>query len=353
MQTSICLLIVIFFVQPAKGQPPAVWVTDSRIKEIAAAIGQRSEPQYTAFEQLQGFVNRHKDRSAQVPEIWYVPGYYRDAEGHVRAKEGLQDDANIAYGFALYSRLTGEQGWAKKSRDLIRAWVDGVQKMNTEDDSQLSFSYHFPAFILAADLLRESDAWTPEDEAAFSRFLRQKALPMNTMDRKNNWGNWGLVLVSAIAAYLDDQVLLDSAAVRWTEFIDTQVDSGGVLSHEVHRSEGQRGVWYSHFSLMPQTIAAEILCVNGRDLFDYTSPSGESLESAFHRVAEWSRYPDRFPFWKGDASEVLGTTYFSYFEILNARWRNVHAEHLLKKNRPLSARHSAPFLTLTHGERFE
>ena len=352
MQKSVWLWIVIFFIQPAKGQQPAVWVTDSRIKEISAAIGQRSEPEYTAFEQLQKFVNRHKDRTAQVPEVWYVPGYYRDAEGHVRAKEGLQDDANIAYGFALCFRLTGEQTWAKKSRNLIRAWVDGVKKMRTEDDSQLSFSYHFSAFILAADLLRESDAWSPEDEADFSRFLRQKALPMNTMDRKNNWGNWGLVLVSAIAAYLDDQTLLDSAAVRWTEFIDTQVDSGGVLTHEVHRSEGQRGVWYSHFSLMPQTIAGEILRVNGRDLFDYTSPIGESLKSAYHAVAEWSRYPERFPFWKGDASDLLGTTYYSYFEILNAHWRDPNAEFLLKENRPLSARHSAPFMTLTHGVMF-
>ena len=49
---------------------------------------------YTAFEALQRDADKNLDRVPVVPEKWYVPGYYNDAEGHRKAKNGLQDDAN-------------------------------------------------------------------------------------------------------------------------------------------------------------------------------------------------------------------------------------------------------------------
>ena len=101
---------------------------------------------------------------------------------------------------------------------------------------------------------------------------------------------------------------------------------------------------------MPQTIAAEILRVNGADLFEYGSPDGRSLEDAFHRVAAWTERPETFPYWKGKPNELKGITYFSYFEILNSRWPDASAARLLTDARPMTATHSVPFLTFTHGE---
>jgi hypothetical protein len=49
-------------------------------------------------------------------------------------------------------------------------------------------------------------------------------------------------------------------------------------------------------------------------------------------------YPDR----------LTGVTYYSYFEILNARWPNADATALLRNACPMTARHSAPVLTFTH-----
>ena len=102
-------------------------------------------------------------------------------------------------------------------------------------------------------------------------------------------------------------------------------------------------------SPMPQTLAAEILRVNGVDLFDYKSPQGHTLKQAFFRIAAWTETPATFPYWKGDPKELRGVDYFSYFEILNAHWPNDSASALLVKARPMSANHSAPFLTFTHG----
>lgn len=59
---------------------------------------------------------------------------------------------------------------------------------------------------------------------------------------------------------------------------------------------------------------------------------------------------DRVEAKSDEAPEQLGTAYVGYFEILNSRWPNEHAEAMLVERRPLSASHSSPALTFTHGE---
>ncbi|MCL4204998.1 MAG: alginate lyase family protein [Pirellulaceae bacterium] len=272
-----------------------------------------------------------------------------DAAGHARAKQGLQDDANAVYELALCWRMTDDPRYAQSAVRLIDGWVRTVQSTSRQDDSTLSFSYHFPAMIFGADLLAASPGFSSDRQDAFRRFCRETALPLNTMDRNNNWGNWGLVLVLACAKYLDDGALLDRGEQRWKDLLDEQIDDRGHLHHEVRRSGGERGIWYSHFSLFPQTIAAEILRLAGRDVYDWQSPKGRTVRQAFEPLAGWTRDPASFPYWEGDAKRLRGVDYFSYFEILHAHWPNEHAAELLRQSRPLTARHSAPALTFTHG----
>ena len=179
------------------------------------------------------------------------------------------------------------------------------------------------------------------------------ALKLTTIKSKNNWGNWGLLFSISASVYLKDRELFDACTERWKEFIERQIADDGHLHHEVNRNEGRSGIWYTHFSLMPQTLAAEVAHVNGVDLFDYVSPSGRTLRSAYERAAGWSLHPETFPYFEGDPQKLGGANYVSYFEILNARWPDESATALLKKLRPLTANHSAPLLTLTHGEALE
>ncbi|MGE9268539.1 MAG: alginate lyase family protein [Verrucomicrobiales bacterium] len=327
----------------------AVFLSDERIAALRELLASKEEPTWSAFGACLAEARRNLDRVPQVPRDWYVPGYYRDAEGHRKAKGGLRDDANAAYALALCYRLTGEKDFARAAIRLLNAWSGGVEKMSREDDSTLSFCYHFPAMIIAADFLRDEGVWPEEEEAVFARFLREQALPMSTMGRENNWGNWGLVLSVSAAAYLRDEALFAKCVERWKFFIEHQIAPDGHMPHEVRRVEGKRGIWYSHFALMPQTIAGEILKVNGADLFAYQSPSGRNLRSAYEKVAGWTRHPAGFPYWDGPPEDQLGVRYFSYFEILHTLWPDENAAALLKGARPLSADHVTPFLTLTHG----
>lgn len=330
----------------------AVFVSRARLDTLRQRIARKAEPTYGAWQKVKTEADAQLDRAPRVPPVWYVPGFYTDAEGHRAAKGSLQDDANAAYTLALAYRVTGEEKYARSAARLIDAWA-GLRELKRENDSTLSFSYHFPALIFAADLIEDWSGWPAERQQAFRRFVREKALPMNTMDRANNWGNWGLVLVLAAAAYLDDQAIFQRGVARWKEFIAEQIAPDGHLTHEVGRNNGKGdyGIWYSHFSLLPQTIAAEIARVNGVDLYDYAAPNGRTLRQAFERLSPWALHPAAFPYFKGnDPSKLHSTDYVGYFEILNARWPNAAAMEMLRKHRPLSPSHSAPHLTFTHGE---
>lgn len=330
-----------------------VFVERERLQLVRARLQADDCPPWLreAYDKLMTRAEAALDREPQPPQRWHVPGFYRDADGHRRAKGVLQDDANDAYSLALAAHLTGDDRHATAAVRLIDAWSGGVGEMSTADDSTLSFSYHFPAMIFAADLVRDSDGWPRERQARFEVFLRDKALPMNTSGRANNWGNWGLVLKLSVAAYLGDDGLMERGAVRWREFIDSQIAGDGHLPHEVERNRGagERGIWYSHFTLMPQTLAAEILRVNGIDLYDHES-DGRSLRLAYEALAPWALDPDTFPWFKPDRAErQLGTTYVGYFELLAPRWPDPAAAELLRRHRPVRVNHCAPHLTLTHG----
>ena len=175
--------------------------------------------------------------------------------------------------------------------------------------------------------------------------IARPASPGGTFDQSN-------LSIAAVGAYLDDDTLLACAAERWKEFVATQIAEDGHLTHEVGRNHGtgDHGLWYSHFSLMPQTLAGEILRLRGVDLFDYVAPNGRTLRMAYERLAPWARRPETFPYYHGDPARLGGARYVSYYEILHARWPHPDARAMLEALRPLTATHSAPHLTFTHGE---
>ena len=327
-----------------------VFLTEARLAALRQRITDRVEPTWSAFQALQAEVTAWGELEPQVPEDWYVPGYYRDAEGHQTKKGVLMNDANHAYALALYARLTGDEDAARKAAHLADGWASLFRRYSLKDDSTLCFSYHFPAMLFAADLLRGTAAWTGDMENRFKAFLMLYALPLNTMDRDNNWGNWGLLLVTAIGAYLDDLQLLADAEARWKSFIESQIAEEGYMPHEIHRNQGSSGIWYTHFSLMPQTLAAEVLRLRGTDLFDYVSSSGRTLRQAVEWIAPWVENCKAFPYLEPNYTRPIGGhEYISYWEILLNRWDMPALEESVARRRPMTADHSTPHLTLTHG----
>ncbi len=131
--------------------PREVFLSETRLDTLKQRIEQRTEPIYSAWLDLKSRAETLLDRQPHAPEHWYGPGFYRDAAGHSRAKQGLQDDANAVYELALCWRMTGDDRYARTAVRLIDGWVNTVKSTSQKDDSALSFSYHFPAMIFGAD----------------------------------------------------------------------------------------------------------------------------------------------------------------------------------------------------------
>jgi hypothetical protein len=338
---------------PSVGNGADVFISDARINALRDRVAKKTEPTYSAWTRMLRECNEQLNRESHAPSTWFVPFYYDDKERHASAKRGLEQDANTAYREALCYRITGDAKYAKTAARLVNGWATNVKTLSTQEDSMLSFSYHFPALIFAADLIEGSSEFSSTDQQRFKTFLRDKALAMSSIARKNNQGNWGLVLTVSIAAYLDDKTLLQQSEARYKEFIATQIGSNGEMLEEIDR--GDRGIYYSHFSLFPQTIAAEILRLSGIDVYNYKSSNGRTLEMAFDRIAAWSRNPGSYPhddYYRGASAssyEWQIKTALGYFEILNERWPNGDAKAVMEDRRPITGIHTAIDMTFTHG----
>ncbi len=329
-----------------------VFLSPARLATLKKRVAEKTEPTCSAFLKVQQDADAALGREPAAPERWFVPSFYNNNEAHRAAKKSLQDDANNAYALALAYRMTGDEKYAQAAAKLINAWATNVKVMDTKEDSKLSFNYHFPSLVFAADLIKDSPSWPKDQQEVFKTFVREKALPMRTTTYPNNWGNWGVAFTMACAAYLGDAELLRNASTRWKTLLSEQQNGEGHLVLEVVRNndKGDYGIWYSHFSLMSQTLAAEIARLNGVDLFDYTSPNGHNLRKAFDALVPWACSPETFPYYQGTPGGQHNTDAISYWEILNAHWPNADATQMIAGLRPLTGVHSPPYMTFTHGD---
>lgn len=170
--------------------------TDARIAAVAARVAADVEPQASAFDRLMNDLAADMARTPAPPEQFFVPFFYNNPTAHRAARDGLQNDANAAYELALAYRITGDESYGSHAAAFIDAWTDTVECVRTSEDSALAFSYHFPAFVFAAELLRGTPAWSAAGEAAFAGFLGETAMPAaaSILQATNNWGSWALEL---------------------------------------------------------------------------------------------------------------------------------------------------------------
>ncbi|WP_407320254.1 alginate lyase family protein [Isoptericola halotolerans] len=343
-----------------------VLVDDDRVDVVSARIAAGTEPQVSAWDQLQEALAADLAREPDAPEVFFVPWFYNDPDVHRAARDGLQHDANAAYRLALAYRITGDVTYGEHAVEFLDAWTD-VPCFRTSEDSALAFSYHFPAMIYAASLLRDQPVWPAADEAEFAAMIGTEALRVGkSIDGgMNNWGSWALALESAIGGYLDDDALLAEVAASARAKLDHQIAADGHLVEEVGRNGGvgDYGIWYSHFSLAPTVLTAEVLDAHGLDLYGYENSQGATIEDATALLADWVDDPATFSHYDGDldglhnvrtidylADQGVTAHSMAWFEIAATRFDLPVVDGLLAEERPMTAIHSAPVLTLTHGD---
>jgi hypothetical protein len=331
----------------------AVIITDRRIEMIKAAIATPGVNKTAYDAQILPGANRSTVPNPLDPwEVADVYGADPTASGVARGR--LQNDANRCYMLGLQYRITGDESYAVAAAAHIRAW-SGVQTFSMAGASLLSWNVHIAAMIFGADLIKASPAFTQQDRDAFA------ALLIYTRDRypaafanMNNWGAHGLVFESAASVWLKDKPRFDRCVAQWKRHIDEAILLDGTPFHEVMRQgagigNGDSGLWYSHYTVMPLIYCAEIFRTNGVYLYDYIGPQGTTLKALYLKTLAWAAHPETF-FW--NTSGIVSEHSFvlmGHIEMMQNLWPTADGAALLAQLRPVEGRHHLVGVTATHG----
>ncbi len=342
-----------------------IYLTDARIEALKKRVADRVEPNYSAWVGLKKAADAALTAPAPVvPETFFSLSPYKDYAKHQenKASNTFGRDAHAVFRLALAYRITGDPKYAQGAVKLLNAWATGLKTVDAkQDNTSLNICSNFPNFLIAADLLKNSPDFSPADQTRFRDFVKNVVVATNSaglcMKRSNNWANFGTLFAMSAGIYLQDPALFNAGVARWRQLVDSQMEADGTLKEEVNRVgsdkvPGSMGLWYSHFTLFPATIAAEVARVNGVDLYNYVSPSGKSLRLAYEKLIPWVKDPASFPFYKGtgDPTKLTGLYLIPYYEMLTRRWPNPDALAILKAHRPVKTNHCVPDETFTHGD---
>lgn len=277
-----------------------------------------------------------RDLTAQPqPRADMNPGPHYSAEGVVENPVSRQfsRDAGIAYRAALCARLAGDDRLAAQARRYLDAWSGTLRQVSSEQ-GRSEVNFLGPQLVLAAALLGSDEGW---QAARFRRWAVEVLLPCSHAERKNNHANWGLLLEASIAALRQDGPALDRLRERWIRLLASQVAPDGSLPLEVCRSDtnnycggptkGINGLSYTHYTLLPATVTAQILAIQGREVWQ--SAGGRELARAYAQAAAWTTDPASFPYYAANAGRLNGVRNAAYFAVLQRHWPDPNAAQVL------------------------
>ncbi len=269
----------------------------------------------------------------------YHPGshYTSDGVSHDSSAKYLNTDAGVAYRAALCYQLSKNNDYARHAQHIADAWGKTLQHVSSEQGAT-ELNFNLPQLVIAASWVRTVTPW---DDGDFRHMLQTLGPSVSHAHKANNHGNWGVLMEASIAAYVGDDKKLDAAYQRWQALLMSQVATDGSLPLEICRSntknycdgtdKGVNGISYTHYTLHPATLTAEIFLQLGKNL--YTTEAGKHLERAYQRAAEWTRYPERFPYYASNHGQLNGVNNIAYFQVLQNYFPNEDAAEDLSKEK--------------------
>ncbi|BBB68335.1 hypothetical protein UNDYM_4082 [Undibacterium sp. YM2] len=270
----------------------------------------------------------------------YSPARHYTADGvsHDPSGKYLNTDAGVAYRAALCYQLSHDIVYARHTQRIADAWGKTLTHVS-KDQGAAELNFNIPQLVIAVSWVRDASPWDDSDLIAM---LQKVALPLSHADKANNHGNWGVLMDASIAAYTGNSKQLERAQQRWQTLLLNQVAEDGSMPLEICRSntnnfcggpdKGINGISYTHYTLHPATITAEIFMQLGKNL--YQTDAGKKLSLAYQRTAEWTRYPERFPYYASNQGKLNGINNTAYFLILQAHNMNDDAAEVIKQGKP-------------------
>lgn len=248
-------------------------------------------------------------------------------------RDVLAPDAQRAYREGLCYLITGNSRYAQSAQAILDAWAQTLTSAPTLQGKD-ALNFDMPYMIAAAEWVREADRWNP---ARFTAFLKNVVLPDAELSNPNNHGMWAVLLVASAATFDGDSPMLSVAKGRWAQILQGEVSPDGSMPREAERSDtsnyrggpdkGIKGIAYTHFTLLPASVAAKLFADAGQPVWNTTA--GKLLDKAFGKAAQWTLAPQTFPYYAGDKTKLIGVNNASYFPLLLKYYPNPSAKQIV------------------------
>lgn len=189
-------------------------------------------------------------------------------------------------------------------------------------DSRLVWSYRWPMFIQAAQLISDSPYYTNSLDESVKGITQDRMGLSSAYTQTENRAMWGVMLELSAGAFLGDRRRFDVGISRWRELFNHDIVAN-VPVGEIDR--GSNSLYYCNFLLNAMTQAAEIARFNGEWLYDYVSPEGSSFKGLWDNVSMWTADPSTFTYWPGSNTIRIQ----AHVDPLHALWPNSYSQTLI------------------------
>jgi hypothetical protein len=187
---------------------------------------------------------------------------------HVNRHQWMHDMTAV-WNLARMWYFTGDEAYARKSRDILIAWA-GTQKSFEGMEANLDLGDHAFRFAGGADLLRGTwRGWTEADTAAVKKLFANVYWPSTGAGGDStlgpgNKGGLSLSAATAIAVFNDDQTKLDKVLY----LLRTAPSTGfaNTLPNGEHGESG-RDQGHSYGQMLAMSFISEVLWKQGIDVF--------------------------------------------------------------------------------------
>jgi len=257
--------------------------TESQLRMVRQHATAGREPWTSAFRQLMVLAESHLAHEPAAPQRFHVPFFYVDSRGHREAKTIMERDTAAAYHLALayqlHPQMSKRRAYADRAVTILMDWTRCREW--GDEDTDLAASYVGHRLVAAAELLLDYDGWAGDDRHTFRQWVAEVFRQSTRIkQRRNNWGDWGLLNSMVVAHFLDDAKTLTEDVQLLRHRIERTIELDGRMPHELER--GERSLWYTYFALGPMTEAAAVAHnVSGIDYFDPATSTGKKLLAAF------------------------------------------------------------------------
>lgn len=214
-------------------------------------------------------------------------------------KEYMPKLCDMVHTLALAWYFSDDKSYAEHASKLLRVWfLDTATRMNPNlnyaqaikgvNDGRgagLIDTRHFVKVIDAIGLLKGSKYWNEKDEAGMKQWFGDFLIWMQTskngideMNAQNNHGVWYDVQRLSMALFTGNSELAKKIILNAQNRLDKQMDEKGSFPKEMERTIS---LHYTSFVMNAFFAIAHMADNAGGDFWNYTSPSGKSLQKGF------------------------------------------------------------------------